>query len=133
MAHLADPDARVPTYRADGLPCEPAGAFAGPMVVTMRPIPDRQLARAVEITGRYPLAHGAPVHIGNPAAIGITDLSRAQHVEGVTVPAGSTPVFWGCGVTPQAVAMAARLPEMFTHAAGHMFLCDLDLAGQPVR
>lgn len=131
MAHLRDTTSRVATYRSS-IPCVPAGPFSGPMVVTMRPVPTSMVVRAVEVTGRYPLAHGAPVHIGDPAKIGITDLARPEFVKFDGIAEDQTPVFWGCGVTPQAVAMAARIPEMFTHSAGHMFVTDLALDGTPM-
>ena len=105
--------------------CRPAGAFHGPMVVSMRPIPAAQLAKAVTASARFPNAHGAPIHIGDPKAIGIEDVSRprwgdAQHFE-----AGAVPVFWACGVTPQAVALASKPPFMITHSPGHMFITDV--------
>lgn len=129
MSHLYNEEGRVAVYRSD-IACEPAGPFAGPMVVSMRPIPTPLVAKAVQVTSRYPLAHGAPVHIGDPALIGIPDLQAAEFVGFSGLPENHTPVFWGCGVTPQAVAMAACIPEMFTHAAGHMMVTDLTLAGE---
>ncbi|WP_243737067.1 putative hydro-lyase [Cupriavidus sp. L7L] len=128
MPHLHNEDGRVATYRS-GIACQPAGPFSGPMVVTMRPVPTPLVARAVQVTSRYPLAHGAPVHIGDPSQIGIHDLQAPEFVKFGGLPEGHTPVFWGCGVTPQAVALAAGVPEMFTHAAGHMFVTDLTLDG----
>jgi uncharacterized protein YcsI (UPF0317 family) len=107
------------------IPCDPAGAFQGPLVVTMRPIPAALVARAIQITGRYPGVHGSPVHIGNPAEIGIRDLAKPDFGDAVTIRPGEVPVFWACGVTPQAVAMQARPPLMLTHAPGHMFITDL--------
>ena len=105
--------------------CVPAGVFRGPLVVTMRPIPARLVARAVQISGRYPGVHGAPVHLGDPAAIGIRDLRAPDFGDAVTIRADEVPVFWACGVTPQAVAMQAKPPLMLTHAPGHMFITDL--------
>src|SRR5438270_830932 len=35
------------------------------------------------------------------------------------------PVFWACGVTPQALIMAARPEFAITHAPGHMFITDV--------
>ncbi|HSB77470.1 MAG TPA: putative hydro-lyase [Candidatus Methylomirabilis sp.] len=107
------------------VPCLPAGVFHGPLVVTMRPIPAPLVARAVQISGRYPGVHGAPVHIGDPAAIGIRDLGRPDFGDPVTIRPGEIPVFWACGVTPQAVAMQVKPPLMITHAPGHMFITDL--------
>lgn len=113
----------VPMYRTD-LPCRPAGRLSGPMVVSMRPIPGPLVPRAVLATGRFPAVHGAPIHIGDPASIGIGDINRPDFGDAVTINAGEIPVFWACGVTPQAALMASRPPFAITHAPGHMFLCD---------
>ena len=114
----------VPMYRTNGA-LTPAGPFHGPLVVTMRPYAPRQAIRAIEITSRYPQVHGAPVHLGDPAKIGISDLGRPDWGDAVTVHAGELPVFWACGVTPQAVAQESRPEIMITHAPGHMFVSDL--------
>jgi uncharacterized protein YcsI (UPF0317 family) len=113
----------VPMY-ITSVPTTPAGAFHGPMVVSMRPVPVGQVVRAVQVTSRFPAVHGAPVHIGDPAAIGIRDLSRPDLGDAVEIRAGEVPVFWACGVTPQAAAMASKPPLMITHAPGHMFITD---------
>jgi uncharacterized protein YcsI (UPF0317 family) len=105
--------------------CVPAGVFRGPLVVTMRPIPASLVPKAVQVSGRFPAVHGAPVHVEDPAAIGIRDLARPDFGDPVTIRPGEIPVFWACGVTPQAVAMQARPPLMITHAPGHMFITDL--------
>jgi uncharacterized protein YcsI (UPF0317 family) len=114
----------VPMYRTS-IACRPAGAFSGPMVVSMRPFAPAQALRAVQVTSRYPAAHGAPVHVGDPAGIGIADLDRPDYGDAVQVHPGELPVFWACGVTPQATAAAARPEVMITHAPGHMFVTDL--------
>lgn len=121
----------VPMYRTN-IACTPAGVFRGPMVVSMRPLTSDKAIRAVQVCSRFPRAHGAPVHIGDPGAIGIKDLSRPDFGDAVEVRAGETPVFWACGVTPQAVLMEARPEIAITHAPGHMFVTDLrdtDLEG----
>ena len=105
--------------------CRPAGAFTGPLVVSMRPIPGPLVARSVEVTACFPLAHGAPIHVGEPEALGITDLGRPHFGDAVSIRSGEIPVFWACGVTPQAVAVHAKPEFMITHAPGHMFLTDL--------
>ena len=105
--------------------CRPAGVFHGPMVVSMRPIAATQLAKAVTASARFPGAHGAPVHVGDPAAIGITDITRPDWGDPQEFARGDVPVFWACGVTPQAVALASRPPFMITHSPGHMFITDL--------
>ena len=105
--------------------CVPAGRFHGPMVVTMRPIPFQKVVRAVQVTGRYPAVHGAPVHIGDPSAIGIDELSKPDFGDAVAIKEGETPVFWACGVTPQAMAMKVKPDFMITHAPGHMFISDI--------
>jgi uncharacterized protein YcsI (UPF0317 family) len=112
--------------------CLSAGRFHGRMVVSMRPIPAGQVARAVEISGRYPLAHGAPVHVGDPASLGIADLARPDWGDTVAVAEASVPVFWACGVTPQAVAIESAVPLMITHAPGHMFITDIPVAQMAV-
>ncbi|MCI0455866.1 MAG: putative hydro-lyase [Gemmataceae bacterium] len=122
----------VPMYRTN-LMSRPAGLFRGPMVVSMRPLTPAQAVRAVQVCSRFPRAHGAPVHIGNPSAIGIRDLDRPDFGDPVEVRPGEVPVFWACGVTPQAVAMEARPPLLITHKPGHMFVTDLrdtDLEGE---
>jgi uncharacterized protein YcsI (UPF0317 family) len=106
------------------IPTVPAGAFHGPMVVSMRPIPAGQVVRAVQVTSRFPAVHGAPIHIGDPAAIGIRDIAKPDLGDPVEIRAGEVPVFWACGVTPQAVAMASKPRLMLTHAPGHMFITD---------
>ena len=105
--------------------CRPAGAFHGPMVVSMRPIPAPQLSKAVTASARFPGAHGAPVHIGDPGSIGITDIARPDWGDAQTFDPGDVPVFWACGVTPQAVALASKPPFMITHSPGHMFITDV--------
>lgn len=114
----------VPMY-VTNIPCRPAGIFHGPMVVSMRPIPYSQVARAVQVTSRFPGVHGAPVHIGDPAHIGIKDIGRPDYGDPVTIREGEAPVFWACGVTPQAVALEAKPALMLSHAPGHMFVSDL--------
>lgn len=114
----------VPMY-ITSIPCAPAGLFEGPLVVSMRPIPPEKVARAAAVTARFPAVHGAPVHVGAPEALGIRDLGRPDFGDPVTIRPGEVPVFWACGVTPQAVAMAVKPPLMITHAPGHMFVTDL--------
>jgi uncharacterized protein YcsI (UPF0317 family) len=113
----------VPMYRTN-IACTPAGVFAGPLVVTMRPLDPAQAIEAILISARYPEAHGAPVHFGDPTVIGIADLTRPDFGEAVTVRPGEVPVFWACGVTPQAVVMEAKLEIAITHSPGCMFVTD---------
>lgn len=103
----------------------PAGPFAGPLVVTMRPLRAADAIRAVQITSRYPAVHGAPVHLGDPRLIGIHDLSRPDYGDPVEVLPDEIPVFWACGVTPQAALERAKLPLAITHAPGSMLITDL--------
>ncbi|MBC7649582.1 MAG: putative hydro-lyase [Vitreoscilla sp.] len=113
----------VAMYRTN-LPCVPSGPFKGNMVVSMRPIKSRDVAKVVEVSSRFALAHGAPLHIGNPLDIGIKDLSRPDYGDPVDIMPDEVPVFWACGVTPQWVAQASRLPLCITHAPGKMFITD---------
>ncbi len=114
----------VPMYRTN-LACRPAGVFAGPMVVSMRPMTPAQAMEAARICRHYPLSHGEPLHSGNPAALGIADLDHPDFGDAVEIRPGEVPVFWACGVTPQAVAMKARPSLLLTHKPGHMFVTDL--------
>jgi uncharacterized protein YcsI (UPF0317 family) len=114
----------VPMYRTS-IACRPAGIFRGPMVVSMRPLTPAQTVTATRVCARFPRAHGEPVHFGDPAAIGIRDVNRPDFGDMVRIDAGEVPVFWACGVTPQAVAMEARPPLLITHKPGHMFVTDL--------
>lgn len=123
VRHVED-GRNVPMY-VTSIPCRPAGRLHGPLVVSMRPLPAALVPRAVLVTARYPRAHGAPVHIGDPRAIGIADIARPDFGDPPRIQEGEVPVFWACGVTPQAVAMAARVELMITHAPGHMVVTDL--------
>jgi len=114
----------VPMF-ISSIQCRPAGRFHGPMVVTMRPIPKAQVQLASDLSERYPYAHGSPIHIGRPEDIGITDLTRPDFGEPVAIYQDEVTMFWACGVTPQAVALAARPDFMITHEPGIMFLTNL--------
>jgi uncharacterized protein YcsI (UPF0317 family) len=114
----------VPMYRTN-IPCAPAGPFAGPLVVSMRPLKPKDAIRAIQITSRFPSVHGAPVHIGLPAAIGISDLAKPDYGDAVPVKSDELPVFWACGVTPQAVVAQVRPDFCVTHAPGYMLITDL--------
>lgn len=105
--------------------CEPAGIFHGKLVVSMRPMPADQAIRAVSITASMPRVHGAPIHIGDPAKIGIADIHKPDFGDAVTIHEGEIPVFWCCGVTPQSVVMSAKPPIAISHAPGHMFITDV--------
>jgi uncharacterized protein YcsI (UPF0317 family) len=94
------------------------------MVVSMRSIPRSQVVRAVQVTSRFPAVHGAPVHIGDPAAIGIRDIAQPDYGEPTEIREGEVPVFWACGVTPQAVALKCKPSFLITHSPGRMFVTD---------
>ncbi|GAB2935335.1 putative hydro-lyase [Rhodococcus aerolatus] len=104
--------------------CRSAGAVSGPLVVSMRPVPADRVADAVRVTARYPAVHGAPVHVGDPGALGIADLDRPDHGDPVRLEPGDVPVFWACGVTPQAAVVESRPSLAITHAPGHMLVTD---------
>jgi len=114
----------VPMYRTN-IPCAPAGPFAGPLVVSMRPLKPGDAIRPIQITSRFPSLHAAPVHIGLPAAIGIADLAKPDNGDAVPVKRDELPVFWACGVTPQAVIAQIRPEFCITHAPGSMLITDL--------
>jgi uncharacterized protein YcsI (UPF0317 family) len=117
----------VSMYRTN-VPTTPAGRFHGPLVVSMRPLKPADAIAAVQITSRLSAVHGAPVHIGFPEAIGIPDLDRPDFGDAVPMEPGELPVFWACGVTPQAAIAAARPPFAITHAPGRMLVTDLKSA-----
>jgi uncharacterized protein YcsI (UPF0317 family) len=114
----------VPMYRTTRF-CEAAGPFQSNLVVSMRPMTRANADRATAICRRYPAVHGAPVHIGNPEALGISDLNRPDFGDAVTIKADEVPVFWACGVTPQVALENAQLPLAYTHSPGHMLVTDL--------
>src|SRR5262249_26774384 len=123
----------VPMYRTN-IPCRPAGRFHGPLVVSMRPLTPAQTIEATRICAKFPKAHGTPIHFGDPSAIGIKDIQRPDYGDPVEIRPGELPVFWACGVTPQAAVMQAKMPFVITHKPGCMFLTDwrdqdLDLLG----
>ncbi|MCD1285772.1 MULTISPECIES: putative hydro-lyase [unclassified Brevibacterium] len=115
----------VPMYRTTTA-CFPAGRVRGDMVVSMRPIPAHQVAEAVRITDRFPAVHGAPVHIGDPEQIGITDLDHPDFGDAPSIQPGDVPVFWACGVTPQVAIAESAPPFAITHSPGKMFVTDTE-------
>ncbi len=116
-------DCNVPMYRTN-IPCQEAGLFRGPLVVSMRPMPPDDVARADELTGTFPHFHGRPIHAGDPREIGIADVAAPDFGEAVSLRAGEVPVFWACGVTPQCALIEAKLSFAITHCPGHMFVTD---------
>lgn len=115
---------KIVSVYTTNIPCIPAGRFAGPMVVSMRPVKRNQLIRAVQITSRFPSTHGAPIHIGDPSLIGV-NLEKPDFDTGMfELAEDDVPVFWGCGGTPQAVALASKIDFMITHKIGHLFVTD---------
>lgn len=114
----------VPMFKSN-IPCETAGVFEGPVVVSMRPMTPENAKKAKEITDRYPNVHGGPIQIGNPEEIGIKDINHPDYGDAVEVREGEIPVFWACGVTPQAAVENAKPPIVITHAPGYMFITDV--------
>lgn len=123
IRHITD-GTNVPMYLTSTA-CRPAGRLKGNMVVSMRPISASRIADAATISGRFPAVHGAPVHVGAPEQIGIRDISKPEFGDPVRIEPGEVPVFWACGVTPQAAVMASGVPFAITHAPGHMFITDI--------
>jgi uncharacterized protein YcsI (UPF0317 family) len=122
LAHIKN-NTNVSMYITN-IPTSPAGMFSGPMVVSMRPIPNNKVIRSVQVTSRFPEVHGAPIHIGNPELIGIDDIYAPHFGDAPELNPGDVPVFWACGVTPQAIAMNSKPSIMITHSPGHMFVTD---------
>jgi len=123
LRHI-DEGKNVPMY-VTNVSTVPAGMFWGPLVVSMRPIHRDKVVKVVQITSRYPGVHGAPVHIGEPAILGISNLLKPDYGDTVAIKKDEVPVFWACGVTPQAVALKSKPALMITHSPGHMFITDL--------
>ena len=123
LRHIAQ-NRNVAMYRSN-IATVSAGVFSGPMVVSMRPLKAADAIRAIQITSRFPNVHGAPVHIGDPLQIGIADLAAPDYGDAVDVLADEVPVFWACGVTPQAAITQARPEFCITHAPGAMLITDL--------
>jgi uncharacterized protein YcsI (UPF0317 family) len=114
----------VPMY-VTNMPCASSGPFSGNMVVSMRPMSASNAIRAIQICSRFPSVHGAPIHLGDPAQIGIADLNKPDFGTAVAVAPSEIPLFWACGVTPQVALQAAKLPLAVTHEPGHMLVTDL--------
>lgn len=123
VRHIQD-GRNVPMYLTDQA-CRRAGRLSGNQVVSMRPIRADQIAAAVTITARLPGVHGAPVHIGYPEALGIQDILQPDFGDAPRIEAGEIPVFWACGVTPQAAIMQSKIPFAITHAPGYMMITDV--------
>lgn len=124
LAHI-EHNETVAMYRTN-LQTVRAGPFGGGMVVSMRPVPTHLVDLAIEISRRYPLAHGAPVHIGDPNVIGVADLNQPAWGDPPRISAGQTPVFWACGVTPQNAIADAAVPLFISHTPGSMLITDID-------
>jgi uncharacterized protein YcsI (UPF0317 family) len=106
------------------IPTTKAGAFSGPMVVSMRPIEKDKVIKTIQTTSRFPSVHGAPIHIGTPKEIGINDINKPDFGDVTRIKENEIPVFWACGVTPQSIAMSSSPSIMITHSPGHMFITD---------
>lgn len=123
IRHITE-KANVPMFNTN-IPLKQAGKFSGNMVVSMRPIKSSQIATAVNVTNRLLGVHGAPIQIGNPAEIGIYDLANPDYGDAVTINENEIPVFWACGVTPQAAVMASKPKFAITHSPGHMLITNV--------
>ncbi len=118
------PEELTPPNFISSLQTKPSGLFMGPLVVSMRPVPDKYLVKVVEVSKRFPLSHGVPIHIGDPKQIGIDDLAKPDFGDPVPMGPNETPVFWACGVTPLVAARNAKAELLITHNPGHMFIGD---------
>jgi uncharacterized protein YcsI (UPF0317 family) len=123
LRHIAQ-QRNVAMYRTN-IANAKAGPFGGNMVVSMRPMKARDAIRAVQITSRFPKVHGAPVHLGDSALIGIADINRPDYGDAIEIKSDELPVFWACGVTPQEAIREAKLPLVITHKPGYMLMTDV--------
>ena len=122
VRHIEE-NTNVPMYLTN-VPCISAGRFSGNMVMSMRPLKPEQVVRAVTCTASMPAVHGAPMHVGDPSVIGVRDINKPEFGDPPIIREGEVPVFWACGVTPQAAVMQSRPPFAITHHPGHMFITD---------
>ena len=113
----------VSMYRTS-IKVEPSGKFQGYMVVSMRPYLPEDAIEAIVITARFSRTHGAPIHFGNPADIGIADITQPDFGDAVEIKSGEVPVFWACGVTPQLVLEQTKPEFCITHKPGYMLITD---------
>ncbi|WP_343595900.1 putative hydro-lyase [Acinetobacter sp.] len=123
VRHIHD-QCNVPMYLTN-IPCQSAGRISGNLVVSMRPIHASKISEAVQITVKVPQVHGAPVHIGAPHVLGIQDIQQPDFGDAPRILADEIPVFWACGVTPQAAVMNSKIPFAISHAPGHMLITDI--------
>ncbi|MEG0812855.1 MAG: putative hydro-lyase [Clostridium sp.] len=123
VRHIAQ-GCNVPMFKTN-IPCAPAGVFNGPVVASMRPMTPENAQIAKEITDRFPNVHGGPIQIGHPEDVGVFDINKPDYGDSVEVREGEIPVFWACGVTPQAAVENAKPPIVITHAPGYMFITDV--------
>jgi uncharacterized protein YcsI (UPF0317 family) len=114
----------VPMYKTN-FQCKPAGIFNGPYVVSMRPMKKEDVEKAYTITRKFPHVHGEPIHSGSPEEIGIKDINKPDYGDAVVIKEDEIPVFWACGVTPQAAIENAKPEIVITHAPGYMFITDI--------
>jgi uncharacterized protein YcsI (UPF0317 family) len=119
-----DQSCNVPMYKTN-IKCKEAGIFKGNNVVSMRPFKGSLIPKVIEITSRMPSVHGAPIHVGDPKAIGINDINTPDFGDAVRIEDGEIPVFWACGVTPQLVALESKPDFMITHSPGYMFVTGI--------
>ncbi len=124
MWHIEN-NTTVPMFRSN-FNCVPAGRFSGTTVVSMRSVREDQVDLITKVSTKFPLAHGAPMHVGDPAAIGIADINEPEWGDPTPIGAGEVPVFWACGVTPQVAIENARIPIVVTHKPGCMLISDID-------
>lgn len=108
--------------------CEPAGRFSGPMVVSGRLFKDAYDAiRAIQITTRCLAVHGPPVHVGDPAVIGVKDITQADFDARPDIAPqqpGEIVMFWGCGITPEMTVKKTKLPLMITQGDVDLLVTD---------
>ncbi len=117
-------DCNVPMFKTN-IPTIAGGVFRGPLVVTMRPYRQEQIAKIFDICAGFPHAHGTPIYWGDPEKIGIASISQPDYGDSVTINADEVPVFWACGVTTQAAINLAKPDLCLTHAPGHMLITDI--------
>ena len=123
MNHLLA-EQRIPTYLSN-IPLVPTRNFQGQMTVSMRPVPARSVSRVVEVTRRFPFSHGAPLHVGDPAGIGVPDIFNPSGGHPPTMAEGDVPVFWACSATARNILIEAKPEIMIAPCAARCFITDI--------
>ncbi|WAO88937.1 Hypothetical protein NCS54_00630600 [Fusarium falciforme] len=123
-------DGKRPAMYKTNIPVLPAGVFCGgTVVVSMRTYEIEEVEQVRKITRPYLTTHGEPIawRWDGAEAIGIKSVHGPDFGDRQTLKGDEVPVFWGCGVTPQAVVEAVGdgiKGTVMTHDPGFVMVTD---------